>query len=380
MPGDPTCGASPAMAPKISQGQECLLSKTYLFMGSPMAKSVTGPYGRQAVLFLVLFFLICFGLGYPTLNRYDPRTALHDAIGYFDLVQSGPPEIKGHLHYRVLVPYLARPIVRLAEGRIGTWNAVSFGLLVVNSAFVATSAYLLLILGIKIVGDYAVALTGVLLYLLNFTMSNYQLSGLIDSAEGCLFLVLLLATVTSHWQWLPVIGIVGTLAKETFVPLSLVFVAVYWLAQPADKTKHFHQVIWIVLMGVTSMATVIILRSVMSGHLTWPWQIVASEKGTDNLLLSVLSCIIDRDFWYVFIWLLPLGVIRLRHFPPPLVYACLASACTALLLGGWNHSGGNVARAMFNAAGPLLNLSVASLVYSRKNRRPSPNSSEIGES
>ncbi len=115
-------------------------------------------------------------------------------------------------------------------------------------------------------------------------------------------------------------------------------------------------------LGVACLATVTVLRWAISGHLIWPWQMAAAEKGTEHLLRSIINCISDRDFWYVFIWLLPLGAIRLRRFPPPLVYACLAAAGVALLLGGWNDSGGNVARAMFNAAGPLLNLSVGTLV------------------
>jgi hypothetical protein len=331
-----------------------------------MLKSILNPSGYQACFFFVFFFLICFGLGYPTLNRYDPRTVIgvSDSIHYFNLVQSGPQQATGHFRYRVLVPYLARPIARLAQGRIGTWNATAFGLLVVNSALVAISAFLVLLLGLKLLGDYAVALTGSLLFLLNFTVANYQLSSLVDSGEGCFLLLVILALVTNRWKFLPVLGIVGALAKETFVPLSFTLAAVYGLLQPAGRTERLSRLMWVVSLGVTGLGTVLALQSFISGKLVLPLTIVAAEKHTDNLLLSIGHALTGREFWYVFIWLLPLGAIRLKYFPQPLVYGSLAGAVVALVLGAWNESGGNLGRPIFNVAGPLLTLSLADLVVS----------------
>ena len=42
-----------------------------------------------------VFFLICLGLGYPTLNRYDPRKALSDSARYAKLVTDGPRQVEG---------------------------------------------------------------------------------------------------------------------------------------------------------------------------------------------------------------------------------------------------------------------------------------------
>ena len=42
----------------------------------------------RAVLPCVLF-LVCLGLGYPTLNRYDIRTAVPDSADYARMVTSG---------------------------------------------------------------------------------------------------------------------------------------------------------------------------------------------------------------------------------------------------------------------------------------------------
>ena len=38
----------------------------------------------------MLFLLLSAGLGYPTLNRYNPRTQLPDAAAYANLALSGP--------------------------------------------------------------------------------------------------------------------------------------------------------------------------------------------------------------------------------------------------------------------------------------------------
>src|SRR5580704_13984603 len=70
-----------------------------------------------------MFFLVCLGLGYPTLNRYDPTktVGMSDALQYSRLVVDGPQAAEGHWRYRVLVPFLAKPIYRLTAGRIGSW-------------------------------------------------------------------------------------------------------------------------------------------------------------------------------------------------------------------------------------------------------------------
>jgi hypothetical protein len=108
----------------------------------------TIPRSRLLLLSL-LFFFICLGLGYPILNRIDWRQApggLEDVLTYANLVTSPPtPDLNYHTQFRVLVPYLARPIYRIAKNHIGTWDPIMFGLLVVNSFFVALTVTVLLI-------------------------------------------------------------------------------------------------------------------------------------------------------------------------------------------------------------------------------------------
>jgi hypothetical protein len=90
------------------------------------------PAPAQALLVWAVLFLICLGLGYPTLNRYDPGSVNPDAATYSRLVTAGPGAVDGHMRFRVLVRLLARPFYRMAQGRVGSWNPVFAGLLVAN--------------------------------------------------------------------------------------------------------------------------------------------------------------------------------------------------------------------------------------------------------
>ena len=105
---------------------------------------------RMAGLFC-LFLLIAWGLGYPTLNRYDPRQTpgLTDVQSYAALVTGAPTLDAGHLRFRVLVPWVARPFYQLAKGRFGSWDPVMFGLLVADALFVAGTALLIVVLGTR---------------------------------------------------------------------------------------------------------------------------------------------------------------------------------------------------------------------------------------
>jgi hypothetical protein len=101
---------------------------------------------RVALLFCI-FFLIACGLGYPVLNRFDPRQTpgLSDVKTYASIVTGTAIVDAGDMRYRrfrVLVPWLARPFYWLARGRVATWDPVMFGLLVADSLFVAGTAVL----------------------------------------------------------------------------------------------------------------------------------------------------------------------------------------------------------------------------------------------
>jgi len=149
------------------------------------------PHPRAGFWSLLVFFLIAWGLGYPILNRYDPRQipGLSDVKTYSAMVLGEANPGYGHVQSRVLVPWLARPFYWFANGRLGSWDPVLFGLLAADSIFVALTATLIVIIGTRMLSNYILGLVASLLYLLNFCIPNLRLTGLVDASEGFSFLL-----------------------------------------------------------------------------------------------------------------------------------------------------------------------------------------------
>lgn len=314
------------------------------------------------ILRWLLFFAMCLGLGYAALARYDPRqiTGLSDSSFYLRLVR-GDQVLARDLRFRILVPYIAKPFYWLGKGRLGPEKSALFGLLIANSLFCATSASLLSSIGMRLVGDLAIAMLSATLYLLNFAIPNLQLAAMIDSGEACLLLAVTWSLLTNKWWLLPVWGLLGALAKETFVPLASVFTLAWWIIDSRRAGRARANVLWLISMSAVGLGTVTILRFVSPGETASPWhtEVLSSDLG---YLARLRECILSRSFWYVFYWLLPLGVWRLRYLPRTWAVASVFSAFTALALGAYKGVAGNVARPMFNAAGPLLSLSAGLLL------------------
>lgn len=281
---------------------------------------------------------------------------------YYKLVTGGPGDAEDIGRCRILVPYVAKPFYWAARDRVRTWDPVLFGLLVANALFTATTACLLVSVGYRSGLDPGVALLGAMLYLLNFAIPNFHLAGMVDSGEACVLMAVTWALFARKWWVLPVLGVLGALAKETFVPLAAVFGLVWSTVEGRRRGFRSSALAWTIAMGATSLLTVIVLHSMVYGHTVWPWNIAFQVDTGSDYFTRLIHCISDRAFWYVFIWLLPLGVWRLRHLPKSWVLASTAAAITALAMGAYRDSLGNVARPVFNAAGPILSLSVAILL------------------
>jgi hypothetical protein len=320
--------------------------------------------GQNAILWS-LFFLICMGLGYPTLARYDPRSVpgLSDTAGYYSLVTTN--DLVGDESHRILVPYLAKPIYWLANGHLQTWNPVFFALLVVNSFFVATTAYLLVSIGRRLTGDYAIALLSGFVYLANFAVANFNLSGYVDSAINCMLIVLAWTLLTERWWLLPLWGVLGALAKETFIPLSAVFAVAWWLTDFRRRPLKLSRLVWLGIMVAVGFVTLILLMSKASDPYT-PLSFAASRwagSGAGYLYISgLVRCLLAREFLFVFGWLLPLGIWRLGRLPRTWVVASACAALAALVMGAYDDAMGNTVRPVFSAIGPLLSLSASILL------------------
>src|SRR5208282_4876280 len=155
-------------------------------------------------------------------------------------------------YYRVLVPYVARPFYWLAKGRVGSWDPALLGLLMANALFTATTASLLVAVGRRLGFNSSTALLAAALYLLNFAVSNLNLVGLIDSGEGCFVMAVVWSLLTGRWFLLPLWGVFGALAKETFAPLSALFAIGWWLAEAHRGHRRSSRFLWVCIFCLTS--------------------------------------------------------------------------------------------------------------------------------
>jgi hypothetical protein len=331
------------------------------------------PNFRFWIIRWLLFFLICLGLGYAGVQRYEPRQieGLSDAAVYYRMVAG--EEVKAReMRFRVLVPYVARPFHAVTRKFIDPPRAVFLALLIANSIFCASAACLLIAIGIRITGKTAVAMLAASLYLLNFALVNLHLSGLVDAGESSLILAVVLTLFTKRWWLLPLWGLLGALAKETFLPLAGMLALTWWLVAYSKSPDRFRKLLPVLAMAAVSLATVLVLRSTIAGGVGLSDMLVQTNAGS-NSFGSRLGAMFSPTVGYVFIWLLPLGALRLSWLPRPWVWASLLSALTAVLLGAYRDIGGNVARPLFDILGPLLSLSAA--IWLAGLKKPSPSQS-----
>lgn len=341
-------------------------------MQTPTSTSVpshiSAPYNFKSFLLLwPLFFAICIGLGYATLHRYDPRKipGLSDTYKYYALTVDADLSVyffKELFLGRVLVPFVARPFYWFASRFLPSVNAGFFGLLMANSIFCATTACLIVSVGVRVFRDRAVGLIGATLYLLSFAIPNLQLAGMIDSGEAFFMMALTWSLLTGRWYLLPLWGLLGGLAKESFVPFACVFAIAWWWVERRKAKNPNANLKWIFVLAVVGVATVSAIHSMRMAQLRWPWQIAGQADAQVNFFVALWHCLTERSFWLVFGWLLPIGVWRLKLFPRPWLAAAAAATALALVLGAYANAGGTIGRGIFDIVGPLLSLSVALLI------------------
>ena len=318
---------------------------------------------RKALLLWMLFFLICFGLGYPILNRYDPGkiAGTSDAADYCNEVRN-PLSV---FSYRPLVPALAKPFYWMANGRIASWDPALFGMLVATSILTAATAVTIIAIGLRCSLSYATSLVGAMLFLVNFAVPNWNLAAYIDSGEAFFLALVAWALLSARWYLLPLWAIPGSLAKETFAPFAFVFAIVWWLT---DRPLRFGRLLWILALGVLACGAVLLSFSSSGGLFSGAshYTVGMAVYSRVGFFHALLRCLRAREFWYTFIWLLPLGVLRLNRLDRRWIWATAATFLLALLFGAYNDALGNTARALFNISGPLLSLSVAVLLTNRQ--------------
>lgn len=324
---------------------------------------------RLRVFLFVLFWMITWSLGYPSLARYNPTDlqGLSDSRSYVAMVEGTDRQL-GHHQFRILIPYLARPIERLVHNKVGSWNSVQLAMLIVNGLFVAWASLLLLSIAERLFADPHAGFIAALLYLLSFNVSNLMLAGLVDSVESWAMIATVWVLLTKNWIILPFLGVVAVLGKETSFFQTAPFCVVWIAALVRSGNREWRPALATFTMITAQVATLLVVKIVFD---------VKTPGGIEMNLFSIgtsVRALLDRTFVYAFAWMLPLGLFRLYRIPAEWRAAASSSFAVTLAIGLYMSAGGNLARPVFNILAPVLVLSSALFICEslRGNRSVSP--------
>ena len=116
-------------------------------------------------------------------------------------------------------------------------------------------------------------------------------------------------------------------------------------------------------MAALEFVTLFLLQSRLSGHVVMPWNFVSGMNSPTGYAANLWHSVVDRNSWYILIWLLPLGIAGLRRLPRAWKAASGAGIAVAIILNAYHSTvgggGGGLGRYVFDIAGPLLSLSAA---------------------
>lgn len=350
--------------------------------------SFSGPALSRLALIWCLFFLICFSLGYPTLNRYAPTTAatnlenpngsLTDTKYYASLIENGFTETAESIwRYRVLVPYVAKPFYTLSKGHIGSWDPVFFGLLVANSFFIASAAIVLFLIGAAVTESRNVGFISSLLMLGHFNISNLYLAGLVDSSELFLTTSTIWLLLHKKWHALPFIAILAALSRETTVVFTAGLSAGWFIAGVVQSKYWRSEIYTIIMYGLIAVALglggLMLLRYVGTSAIVLPWKLQGgSNFSAVNIDSGIWGLMTSKALLYGFVWLLPLGLLGIKSIPRNWLWASALTSAGALFLIVMMNAGENSARPLFNILGPMLLVAAASFIDKFLNLERSP--------
>jgi hypothetical protein len=315
--------------------------------------SLTGLWG--------LFFLLCLGLGYSAVKRYDVRTVggMSDTARYHAIVEGQTEELAPIWLHRALLPVAARPVYWLLKGRTGSWDPVQTSLLVCNAALVALAAQFVYLMGLRTDRPQS-ALPGALLYLLNFQVTNYLLAGMVDSLQAATFAVLPYFLAQGRWKLVFLAAIAGAAGKETTLVLVTAFTGA-WVLKRGQYYGRF------AVMTAAAAAGTQVVPLLIGGT---PSNFLALAEGQQyytgrGIVESLWGCIKPWNLWFTVGWTLPFAWTERRGIAGDWASGCLTSAIAILALGTWSDAGPNIARPLFNVCGPLLCLATAQYLVGR---------------
>jgi hypothetical protein len=197
---------------------------------------------------------------------------------------------------------------------------------------------------------------------MNFLVANEALSGMIDSGEALCLALLTWALMRSISILPPLLGVLGVIAKETFMPLAAMIAATWLFVEWKHGASKRQMTMSVVGMLVLAVCTQIALWSFWRGQLVLPTDIANSHTARAPFVDALWRCVTSHELLYSFGWLAPVAAWKLKYLPRSWVAASLVTGAGVILLGAWDDGRGNFTRALFNVCGPVLCVSAALLL------------------
>jgi drug/metabolite transporter (DMT)-like permease len=92
------------------------------------------------------------------------------------------------------------------------------------------------------------------------------------------------------------LAIPGAMAKETFVPFSIVFAAAWLAAARRTERRKPAQYGWILAMGAAGVATIIGVQSAAAGHVVSPLRLTVPGAALESYWANLLGCFRRHEF------------------------------------------------------------------------------------
>src|SRR5262245_19599258 len=98
-----------------------------------------------------------------------------------------------------------------------------------------------------------------------------MLAGMVDASEACILALIVWTLMARRWWLLPVAGVLGGLAKETFAPLSSALAGTWWLvASIEDRRADWRGFAGIAAMSLLAVMMPTAVRLAVDGQLVSP--------------------------------------------------------------------------------------------------------------
>jgi hypothetical protein len=190
------------------------------------------------------------------------------------------------------------------------------------------------------------------------------LAGFIDAGEGFFLIAVTWCLFRRRYWMLPLLGILGAMAKELFVPFLIAFSAMWWLYERKRMSKPTMAAAWIASSWVAAAATLSLIQWKVSHIAQSVIGFGLSLRGDERYSIHFLHFFVDRNLWYTFFWLAPLSLFRVKRLPMAWRIGTASATIAAFALDMY-YSGlpGTIARTTFSVCGPLLSASVGLLLF-----------------